>query len=105
MLQKNGTGEGGTFTIYTGKESISTYARIQYWNGKNKLPFWKSDKCNKIYGTDGTAHPPDLSPNTTLYLFNPDLCRTVPLVYKKDVVHNGVEGKCWDRAFNRCLIS
>lgn len=91
--QKNGSAADGVFTISTGAKSMSNYAAIDNWNGMTKLPFWQADKCNRIVGTDGTAYPPDLTPNTTIHMFNPELCRSLPLVYHKDVVHNGVAGQ------------
>ncbi len=95
FLQKNGSASDGVFTISTGAKSMSKYAAIDNWNGMTKLPFWQSEQCNRIFGTDGTAFPPELTPNTTLHLFNPELCRALPLVYYKDVVHNGVAGELW----------
>lgn len=81
------------FTISTGVNSMINYASIDNWNGMTKLPYWRSDKCNRIVGTDGTAWAPDMTPNSTLNLFNPEICRSLPLVYHKDVVHNGVAGE------------
>jgi hypothetical protein len=95
ILQKNGSASDGVFTIATGAKSMSNYAMIDNWNGMTNLPFWQSDQCNRIVGTDGTAFPPELTPNTTLHMFNPELCRAMPLVYYKDVVHNGVAGELW----------
>lgn len=94
LKQKNGTAADGLFTIATGSDgNMTKYASIDNWNGMNNLPFWRSDSCNRIVGTDGTAFPPDLMPNTTLHLFNPEICRSLPLVYHKDIVVNGVHGK------------
>ena len=42
-------------------------------------------------GTDGTIFPPNLTPNTTIYLYKPELCRSVPLVYQQTVVHQDIE--------------
>ncbi|XP_046635934.1 scavenger receptor class B member 1-like isoform X1 [Daphnia pulicaria] len=92
FVGKNGSASDGVFTIATGAKSMSNYAMIDNWNGMTNLPFWQSDQCNRIVGTDGTAFPPELTPNTTLHMFNPELCRAMPLVYYKDVVHNGVAG-------------
>ena len=54
--------------------------------------FWKSGKnytCNKIKGYDGSVFHPEININETLYLFNKDLCRSLPLEYQKNVVVNG----------------
>ena len=70
---------------------MADYAAIDKWNGISKMTHWKTDECNRIVGTDGTAFPPDLTTNTTLHLFNPELCRSLPLVYHKTVVRSGIE--------------
>lgn len=90
FVGKNASAADGVFTVNTGRDSMTNYAHIDNWNGMTSLPFWRSEQCNRIAGTDGTAFPPDLTPNTTLYLFNPDLCRSLPLIYHKDVIHHGV---------------
>lgn len=92
FVGKNESLETGEFTVHTGRGGPKTYGVIDNWNGINQMDFWKTEECNSIKGTDGTAFPPGLSTNTTLHLFNPDLCRSIPLVFKKHVVRNGVEG-------------
>lgn len=91
LAGKNETSDG-TFTVFTGKDDITRYATIDNWNGMSKLPHWKTDECNAIHGTDGTAFPPDLTPNTTLHIYNPDLCRSIPLVFQKTVQRQGIDG-------------
>jgi CD36 family len=73
---------------------MEDYTMITNWNGAERLPYWKSESCNAIrVATDGSAFPPDMKPNTKLYVFNPDLCRPLPLVYNDTIVHDGIEGK------------
>ena len=81
----------GILTTMTGQSSVEDVGRVVSWNGQTKLKFWK-DECNQIKGTDGSSFPPGILPNTTLYLFNRDLCRSLPLVYEADVVSQGVPG-------------
>ena len=90
FVGKNGTFPG-ILTTMTGQTGLQDVGRVLAWNGETKLDFWKGE-CNKIKGTDGSSFPPDLMPNTTLYLFNRDLCRSLPLVYQADVVSQGVPG-------------
>lgn len=92
FVGKNESLETGEFTVFTGQDSPKTYGIIDNWNGINRMDFWKTEECNSIKGTDGTAFPPGLTPETVLHLYQPDLCRSLPLVYKKDVVRSGVEG-------------
>ena len=81
----------GILTTMTGQSSVEDVGRVVSWNGETKLDFWK-DECNQIKGTDGSSFPPGILPNTTLYLFNRDLCRSLPLVYEADTVSQGVPG-------------
>lgn len=80
--------------MFTGRDSIKNYAHIDNWNGFTRMSHWRpNSECNLILGTDGTAYPPNLTPNTTLHLYNPELCRSIPLVFHKEVVHSGVLGE------------
>ena len=59
-----------------------------------ELPYWRTDKCNSLAGsTDGTVFPPDLTKETTLHMFDSRLCRRLPLVFQREVIHNGIPGK------------
>jgi len=57
---------------------------------KEKLDFWTTEDCNTIRGTDGSIFHPDINRNETLYIFNMNLCQSLPLVYQQDVVHNEI---------------
>ena len=46
-----------------------------------------------IQGTDGSTFHPDIKKDETIHIFNRDLCRSLPLVYQKDVIDgNGIPG-------------
>lgn len=113
---KNNTA-GHVFTVFTGQEKLSDYARIDVWNGKERLDFWNNpyevknenctetdseeedeeenldcirplrddDYCNMINGTDATGFPSMLNENSTIYIFNSDLCQSIHLTYKEPV--------------------
>ena len=94
FVGKNGTNPG-IMTAETGiNEHFNKIGRVISFNQKPKLDFWKG-KCNDINGTDGSSFPPDILPNATLYLFNRDLCRSIPLEkleMQGDVISSGVPG-------------
>ena len=94
FVGKNGTNPG-IMTAETGiNEQFNDIGRVKFFNQKPKLDFWKG-KCNDINGTDGSSFPPDILPNATLYLFNRDLCRSIPLEkleMQGDVISSGVPG-------------
>ena len=103
FMGKNGT-YPGLMTAKTGiKDQFEDIGRVVAFQEKSlcqdkfeakftKLKFWKGDQCNAIKGTDGSAFPPDISRNQTLYLFNRDLCRSIPLVFQEDVTSSTVPG-------------
>lgn len=80
-------------TIFTGVNDITKYGIIDKFNGRSHLPHWLSDECNRLNGTDGSIFPPHITQNTTLYVYDKDLCRLLPLVFEKEVeTRHGVPG-------------
>lgn len=90
-FQKNGSTDG-LLNVYTGEYDMTKYATINTYNYKNKLHYWKTDSCNKVQGSDGSSFPPDVTRDTTLYMFNENLCRSVPLTYWHNIEDFGIEG-------------
>ncbi|CAH1981588.1 unnamed protein product [Acanthoscelides obtectus] len=84
MYKKNGTSED-TVTMWTGAGDISRYGLINRFNGKNNLSHYLTDECNSVMASDGSIFPPHMTKNTTLYIFDKDLCRRLPLVFEKEV--------------------
>lgn len=78
---KNGTGKDN-FTIYTGTLDISKYGLLDKWNGKSVFGHWTTPTCDTVMGSDGSIFPPQITKHTILKIFDKDLCRTLPLVYK-----------------------
>lgn len=62
---------------------------IDTYNGKTHLPHWTKDSCNTLMGSDGSIFPPHITKDTTLYIYDKDLCRLLPLKYHKSVTTNG----------------
>jgi hypothetical protein len=56
-----------------------------------KLDLYKGDFCNRILGTDGTLNQPFIKPGETeLYVFIPELCRSIQWKFVKMVNVNGI---------------
>lgn len=77
-LQKNGTSKD-IITMFTGAGDITKFGLVDKVNGKSHLPHWKTEECNSLSGSDGSIFPPHITHNTTLYVFDKDLCRRLPL--------------------------
>ncbi|GLV36663.1 epithelial membrane protein [Carabus blaptoides fortunei] len=85
MYNKNGT-SNDVVTVFTGAADITKFGLIDNVNGKSELPHWTNDECNSIQGSDGSIFPPHITKNTTLYIYDKDLCRRLPLRFQKEVV-------------------
>lgn len=86
LYGKNGT-MPDLFTIYTGQEDIGKYGILDNYNGKRNLGHWTTSECDSIAGTDGSIFPPRITKDTVLKIFDKDLCRALPLVFKVTWLH------------------
>ncbi|XP_050425596.1 scavenger receptor class B member 1 [Adelges cooleyi] len=89
LYGKNGTSKDNV-TVFTGATDISLFASLDKFNGRTHLQHWTTDACNRMSGgSDGSLFPPHITMNTTLHVFDKDMCRKLPLVFKKQVETNG----------------
>ncbi|XP_031330214.1 scavenger receptor class B member 1 isoform X1 [Photinus pyralis] len=84
MYNKNRTSPD-TLTVFTGATDITKFGLINKWNGMSHYSHWLTDECNSLLASDGSIFPPGITPNTTLYIFDKDLCRRLPLKFQKEV--------------------
>ena len=89
FIEKNNSVSGEWETM-TGSEDVSDVARVISYEGRRQLDWWDGDQCNAIRGTDGSLFHPGVNTNQTLYIFNRDLCQSLPLVYQGDTQHHGM---------------
>ncbi|XP_068241580.1 lysosome membrane protein 2-like isoform X2 [Palaemon carinicauda] len=78
------------YTMHTGKGDAAKMNQIVSWNGHKSLDFWSGDFCNEIRGTDANGFAPGVTKDETLYIFNGQLCRALPLVYNETVTQSGI---------------
>lgn len=81
LYGKNGTSKDN-LTIFTGAKDISMYGLLDKWNGKTELGHWTEPSCDNVLGSDGSIFPPQITKESVLKIFDKDLCRTLPLIYK-----------------------
>ncbi|XP_055707249.1 scavenger receptor class B member 1 isoform X1 [Phlebotomus papatasi] len=92
MYGKNSTSRDRV-TIWSGVDDIGRYGIIDKYNGFSHLPHWSEERCNRLNGSDGSIFPPHISKNTTLFVYEKDLCRLLPLTFEKEVdTRNNVPG-------------
>lgn len=73
-------------TIHSGVGNLDELGVITRYNGRDALNVWKTDECNRLDGSDGSQFPPtSLSRRSKLFVFQMNLCRRFPLVYKEDI--------------------
>lgn len=89
MYKKNGSNDG-EFVYHTGRQNYLDYGRVITWQGQSKLDFWTSNQSNSINGSDGSAFHPLLTKDERLYIFTPDLCRSIYMEFEKDVEVKGI---------------
>ncbi|XP_015175298.1 PREDICTED: lysosome membrane protein 2-like [Polistes dominula] len=77
--------------INTGAHDIDNLGIIQSINGKDILNIWGDEKCDKIYGTDGTMFPPKWIQNlsTPLYIYIKEFCKQMKFNFHD---YNQVQG-------------
>ncbi|XP_012263939.2 scavenger receptor class B member 1 [Athalia rosae] len=88
MYRKNGTAPD-LYTVWTGQNDITKYGMIEKWNGKKGLGHWSTPHCDSIFASDGSIFPPHITKHTVLKVFDKDLCRALPLVFKQEVTTAG----------------
>ncbi|KAF3849169.1 hypothetical protein F7725_015666 [Dissostichus mawsoni] len=86
---KNGS-NSGEFVYHTGEQNYMDYGHVETWKGQRKLDFWTSNQSNSINGSDGSAFHPLLDKNERIYIFTPDLCRSIHMEFEKDVEVKGI---------------
>uniref|UniRef100_A0A8C4PYY2 Scavenger receptor class B, member 2a n=2 Tax=Eptatretus burgeri TaxID=7764 RepID=A0A8C4PYY2_EPTBU len=89
FYKRNGSNDG-RYDFNSGKGDFYNFSRIELWKGMRTLPWWTSDSCNAINGTDGTSFRPMLSRKDVLYMFNSELCRSIYATYEQELTVAGL---------------
>lgn len=90
---RNGSTDG-VYQVYSAanSEDSDKFGIIKSWNGLPSLPYWGSEECNKLTGTDGSIFPPFIEQEDTITIFNTDLCRLLQLTFKEEVEVKDLKG-------------
>lgn len=88
-IQRNGT-LTEVSTIKTGLQGMEEFGYIDRLNGLDHLPHWHKPPCNRIAASEGSFFPPrDITKADTVYVYDKDLCRVIPLQYQRGVKKDG----------------
>ncbi|GFR32651.1 lysosome membrane protein 2 [Trichonephila clavata] len=107
LYGKNDSGDG-VFEVFTGEDDIGKYSQIVKWNNMSRIPFWNNQYCNMMNGTDGSQFPPPISKRDVLYVYTPELCRSVSLEFAKETQVRGIPALRFatpDRLFASPLVN
>jgi len=91
-LQKNESKDLPLYTMYTGEGNPYNLSKISLFNGRDSLGVWNGETCNKVHGSDGATFNPYIQEEETLWFFNDQLCRSMPLVFKETVMSRNLPG-------------
>lgn len=87
--QRNGT-LSEVSTMHTGHSGMDKFGYLDRINGQPTLPFWEDKPCTSIAASEGSFFPPRAFTNAnTVYIYDKDLCRTLPLTYVRSVEKDG----------------
>ncbi|CAH0406780.1 unnamed protein product [Chilo suppressalis] len=79
--RNNSLDTDGFMEVTIGNSYGSLPGQILRWNHEDSLPFY-GGKCSRLEGSVGEFLPRDLSEESRLTMFLPDLCRTVNMDYR-----------------------
>jgi len=94
FLLKNSSREAdlGEYSMFTGAGDPYTLATIHTYNHQQQLSFWNDSQCNAVHGSDGASFNPYIKKTDTLWFFNDQVCRAMPLVYDVSIEQEGLPG-------------
>ncbi|CAG9804192.1 unnamed protein product [Chironomus riparius] len=93
MVKKNATDRlTGKYTVHTGVGNISELGKIKKYNDKSFFPHYQGE-CRKLKGSPGEFYPPGRqNKEDTMFLFTPEMCRSLPYEYDYDKTIHGLTG-------------
>lgn len=75
--------------MFTGTDDISKMGQIHTWNYKTQTGAFEGE-CGQVKGSMGEFFPPNLTPEDSVWMFVPNICRAVPLDYTETVTVHGI---------------
>lgn len=71
---------------------MDKFGYLNRLNGMDHLPFWQDAPCTNINASEGSFFPPRVYTNSdTVYVYDKDLCRVIPLQYQRSMAKDGID--------------
>ncbi|XP_039278821.1 sensory neuron membrane protein 2-like [Nilaparvata lugens] len=81
----------GPYRIYRGRKIPTNVGKIKMYKNQDTLKVWPvNTSCNIIQGTDSTIFPPFMKKSELLYIFVPDVCRSMFAEFKRVIKFDNV---------------
>ena len=66
------------------------FGLVDKLNGMDRLPYWSEPPCNYIRASEGSFFPPRyFTKQDLIHLYDKDICRILPLTYRKSEMKHG----------------
>lgn len=80
----------GAFNANTGVNNISKIGQINNWNYHPRTEFFEG-KCGELFGSAGDFFPPNIQKDNSVFLFSPEMCRSLEMQFDEDLTIKGVK--------------
>ncbi|KAL7034796.1 hypothetical protein ACKWTF_008098 [Chironomus riparius] len=89
-MRNASTALSGMHNVHTGKDDSSKLGTIQNYKGSDFSNMYGGE-CSKVKGSPGELFPLDQQP-ASISIFTPDMCRSLPFDFEREVDVFGVKG-------------
>nr|XP_018909770.1 PREDICTED: sensory neuron membrane protein 2-like [Bemisia tabaci] len=72
------------YNVSSGLENFKNIGQILSYDDKDSNSVWLSEDCNKIHGTDTNIFHSLVSRDEHLFVYDPDMCRTMFIEFERD---------------------
>lgn len=93
MFGRNGTDRSRlNYNAHTGVDNRFELGTIKRFNNQKELPY-HCGECKALKGSAGEFFHPEPSINEPIYVFCPELCRSIPYEYQQNIKLHGINGQ------------
>lgn len=92
FVNRNSTDKAtGTYEVFTGVGDMTKFDQIATYNNLPSFPYHRGE-CKQLKGSAGEFFPPRSPTDKPLYLFMPEMCRSLAYDYEKDIINHDIRG-------------